>query len=301
VRNDGGNRDVREDFTHRYDALVRHYGMEPEHTQPSSPNENGDVEQSHYRFFERIEQALMLRGSREFASREQYQDFLRQHCEKANRQRQGRIAQERDHLKDLPAQGYDAAKRLVVRVSAGSTIRVSDSVYSVPSRLIGEHVHVTVRSETIDVSYGQTVIARMPRMSGKKDSLIDYRHVIDSLVKKPGAFDNYIYKPALFPSARFRMAYDALVEARPVKGRKEYLLILQHAARSGQIGVDEAIRYLQDNRLPLSERGIAALIDRGQNPPSTAPPSCISDIDLAAYDALLPTTPFQASSEVAYV
>jgi transposase len=299
VRNVGKKQDDRDEFTDRYRGLIAHYGMDVEHTQPSSPNENGDVEQSHNRFLRRIDQALMLRGSREFASRTEYQEFLRHHCDRANRNRVDRFAEEQANLKALPSRGYDIAKRLVVRVGPGSTIRVLHNAYSVPSSLIDEQVQAVVRSETIEVVYAQTVIARMPRLRGRKGYLVDYRHIIDWLVKKPGAFDQYVYRAALFPSSRFRMAYDALVEARPDRGARQYLLILQLAARHGESGVEEALRALLDAGKPVGEDSVLAFIERNAPAQSTREVS-IAPINLLAYDALIETCGSRASEEAVY-
>jgi hypothetical protein len=299
VRNLGAKREDKDEFTDRYRALVSHYSMKPEHTQPVSPNENGDVEQSHHRFLRRVDQALMLRGSREFASRKDYEDFLRQHCARANRHRTERFTAESQQLRALPVRSYDAAKRLVARVGSGSTIRIQDNVYSVPSRLIGERVDVVVRSETIEVRYAQTLIACMPRLRGKKGSLIDYRHTIDWLVKKPSAFDHYVYQPALFPTSRFRMAFDALILAQPSRGRKEYLLILQLAARRGQSGVEGALHALLDAGLPISVAAVLAVIERSQAIPEVRNVT-IAPVNLRAYDALLDTRGLQAHGEAIY-
>ena len=285
VRNMGAKKDDRDEFTARYRALIAHYGLDSEHTQPASPNENGDVEQSHSRFLTRIEQALMLRGSRDFASRNDYQEFLRRHSDKANQNRLDRFTEEHKSLRPLPAKAYDAAKRLAVRVWAGSTIRVLDNAYSVPSRLIGERVAVVIHSETIEVFYAQKMIQCMPRLRGKRGSCIDYRHVIDWLVRKPRAFDHYVYQPALFPTSRFRVAYDLLVATSPIRGKKEYLLILQVAARRGQDGVENALRHLQEAGQKITKEAVLEMISQG-TPDSGLRDIHITPVNLMAYDAL---------------
>jgi transposase len=288
----------RDEFTQRYQGLMRHYGIEPQHTQPTSPNENGDVEQSHHRFLVRLDQALMLRGSRDFATRQEYDEFLCSHCRRANLGRQQRFEQEVPMLRQLPCAPYDASKRLLARVCAGSTIRVQGNVYAVPSRLIGERVGVVVHSQTIDVFYGQRLVARMDRLRGRNGASIDYRHVIDWLVRKPGAFDGYVYRNALFPTSRFRMAYDALMLESPERGKKQYLLILQLAAHRGQALVEAALRRLLEEAQPITARAVCSLLD------SAAPAASVRDVqiapvDLGVYDALLPDR--EITAEVAHV
>jgi hypothetical protein len=299
VRNLGKKQADEDEFTQRYRALIAHYGMQPEHTQPASPNENGDVEQSHNRFLLRIDQALMLRGSRDFESRAAYESFLRHHCDRANRHRTERFSEEIKELRSLPARPYDAARRFDVRVGPGSTIRVLNNAYSVPSRLIDERVEAIVRSETIEIVYAQTRIASMPRLRGRSGYCVDYRHVIDWLVKKPGAFDNYIYQAALFPTTRFRMAYDHLIETRPSGGKKEYLRLLQIAARYGQAGVEQALRRLQADGSAIGVKEVLAAIEQDRAVCDVRSVE-IAPIDLLAYDVLIDRSSLQSSKEAVH-
>jgi len=276
----------REEFTQRYDALGRYYGLELVHIQPNRPNENGDVEQSHYRFVERIDQALMLRGSRDFASRREYEQFLFKHAALANQTRSDRFALDRAALGSLPAKRLDCCRRLKVRVGKGSTVSVQNNVYSVPSRLIGERVDAAVRSEHIDILLGNQVVLTVPRLRGRGGKNIDYRHVIDWLVRKPGAFDQYVHRDALFPSSHFRIAYDALTAVRPVEGKKEYLKLLKLAADEGQARVEHVLRSHLESRQPPCVSEIADLV-AAHNMPASAAVARIAPVDLLDYDALL--------------
>jgi hypothetical protein len=199
-----------EQFTARYQALLNHYGLEGQKVNASSPHENGDVEQRHYRLKEAIDQALMLRGSRDFSSRQEYVEFLDKIFEQLNRGRQERLAEELKVLRPLPQRRLDSFKRLMVRVGRSSTIRVYNNTYSVDSRLIGERVEARVYAEHIELWYGQRRIESIPRLRGDGKHRIEYRHIIDWLVRKPGAFENYRYTEDLFPTHRFRMAWDFL-------------------------------------------------------------------------------------------
>ncbi len=66
-----------EEFNRRYEGVMRYYGVKPLHTNPASPNENGDAEQSHHRFKRAVEQALLLRGSRDFGGMAIMRSFSR--------------------------------------------------------------------------------------------------------------------------------------------------------------------------------------------------------------------------------
>ena len=214
-------------------------------------NENGDVEQSHRQFKRALDQALMLRGSRDFVSREAYEAFLRQMFEQCNAGRRARLAEELPLLRALPARRLEACKRDKVRVDSSSTIRVEGNVYSVNSRLIGEWVEARLYAERVEVWYAQKQVEQLPRLRGRGKHKIAYRHVIDWLVRKPGAFADYRYRADLFPSSRFRLAYDVLLMQQPERAAKEYLSILQLAARESESGVEAALKS-------ADERGVDA-------------------------------------------
>jgi hypothetical protein len=143
-----------ETFTQRYQALLDHYGLQAQAIRPRQAHENGDVEQSHHRFKQAVDQALMLRGSRDFASRGAYETFLRKVMAGRNANRRERFTEEQAVLSSLPPRRLETGRRVTVRVDAGSTIHVGGNVDSVPSRLIGERVEVHVGAERLEVWYG---------------------------------------------------------------------------------------------------------------------------------------------------
>jgi hypothetical protein len=274
-------------FTQRYQALLAHYGLRGQKTQPGKAHENGDVEQSHHRYKKAVDQALLLRGSRDFASREEYEDFLQGLVEQRNGGRQARLAEERAHLRALPERRLEALKVVRVRVTRGSTIHVQHNLYSVPSRLIGEWVEVRVYAEHLEVWYGQQRLEWVPRLRGESKHAIQYRHLIDWLVRKPGAFEQYRYRDALFPSVRFRQAYDQLREhhAAAVASR-HYLKILEMAARDSESGTDEALRHLLDCGQPISAEAVERLLKLGFRPAPVTEVEIVP-VDLGQYDCLL--------------
>jgi len=275
-----------EEFTQRYEALLRHYGLAGRKIQAGRANENGDVEQSHHRFKRAVDQALLLRGSRDFESRAAYVAFLNQLLARRNAGRQARFAEEQAVLRSLPSQRLDAGKRVRVRVGPSSTIRVQHNVYSVHSRLMGEQVDVRLGAETLEVWYGQRRVEAMPRLRGEKKHRIEYRHIIDWLVKKPGAFENYRYREDLYPTSRFRVAADALKRDLGARGTREYLGILQLAAQESELGVDGALRRLIDGGEPISVAAVAAIVRSGEPLPAVTTVT-IADVSLEPYDTLL--------------
>ena len=275
-----------EEFTRRYSALLKHYGLEGDKTQAASPNEIGDVEQRHYRFKKALDQALMLRGSRDFTSRDEYAAFMRKLFSQLNSGRRDRLAEELKVFRRLPERRLESCKRLRLRVGPSSTIRVNHNVYSVHSRLNGEMVEVRLYVEHLELWYAQRCVEKIPRLRGEGKHRIQYRHIIDWLVRKPGAFENYRYRNELFPTHRFRMAYDYLKQSQPARASKQYLKILHLAARESEIAVDDALRTLIDQEMPITFELVEAMVHSEELIP---PPTelNIPEVDLTAYDALL--------------
>ncbi len=274
------------DFTANYERLLGHYGLHPQRTQAGHGNENGDAEQRHHRLKVAIDQALLLRGNRNFDSREDYEGFLRNLIAQLNLGRKDRFAEERARLAPLPAARLDSLRKLTVRVGPSSTIYVLLNIYSVPSRLIGEHVDAHIGAETIEVYYGKTHVETLPRMRGRGQHRIQYRHVIGWLVRKPGAFANYRYRADMFPSSRFRMAYDAFRERSLERADKQYLAVLEMAACSGELVVEQAIEALQIQGTLADAATVKAWLDAGTSA-SPLTQVQVETIDLNSYDGLL--------------
>ena len=276
-----------ERFTRKYQGLMEHYGVLAQATNPYSGHENGDCEQAHRQFKRALEQALLVRGSRDFASRKDYAAFVQAVVARQNAARQQRVAEELALLRPLPAARLETLQRLSVKVSSGSTMRVLKNTYSVPARLIGAWVEAWVGAEQIEVRYGQQTVQIMPRLRGQDKEHIDYRHIIGWLVRKPGAFANYCYQSALFPTSRFRQAYDELLLGQPARASQEYLRILHLAARTSESGVDEALgRLLAAGQTPSAVTVESMLVGDGAR--SLAATVRVVPVDVARYDDLLP-------------
>jgi hypothetical protein len=244
------------------------------------------VEQRHHRLKKALDQSLMLRGSRDFSNRRDYEVFLRKLLTQLNSGRTDRFKEETGQLGRLPPRRVSSFQKLWVRVRPSSTIRVKNNVYSVDSRLIGEKIEARLYADTVEVWYAQRCIEKMPRLRGEGKSDIQYRHIIDWLVRKPGAFENYRYREELFPTHRFRVAYDWLKGRSPCRAAKEYLEILHLAAKESETAVDGALGMLIDKGLSMSFKAVEA-IALGANQVYSPTQISIVDVDLASYDALL--------------
>ena len=234
----------RDTFTRRYRELLDHYGMKRSRTQAGKAHENGDVEQAHHRRKRAIEQELLLRGSRDFLERKDYERFIQRIIERRNAGRQKRLDEELKVMRRLPNRRLEDFVRFRVKVSPSSTIRVRKNTYSVDSRLIREQVEVRVWADHLEVRYASQVVARMPRLRGQGKHRIEYRHVIHSLVRKPGAFARYRWRADLFPGVLFRVAYDEPREDCPGTADRQYLGILELAANEGEQRVSQALKKL---------------------------------------------------------
>jgi transcriptional regulator with XRE-family HTH domain len=280
--------DGRAQAKRRYDLLMAHYGLEPTTNNLGVAHENGDVEQEHRQFKRAVDQALRARGSREFADRSSYARFLQNLIKQRNLRRHERWREEREALRPLPAAPLELCREVRVPVSRFSTIQVLCNTYSVPSRLIGTTLLVRVHSETLEVYRATTRLLTMPRLLGTGQHRIDYRHVIWSLVRKPGAFAHYRYRDDLFPSLTFRRAYDALRSHVPERADRHYVRVLHLAASTAESEVEAALGLLLDQGVTPTFDAVRDLV---RTPSVQRVPELSSPVlDLSTYDQLLSRT-----------
>lgn len=269
-------------FTDRWQEFCRHYNITPSRNNPGVSHENGSVEKSHDLLKKTVEQHLLLRGSRHFDSLEEYELFLNRIIFKRNEKRKEHLLVELEFLKDLPEKKYNAPEVIPVRVDTLSTLRLKGVTYSVPSRLIGYKLVAHVYHDRIELYYGHKKIEEMARQSNGQS--IDYRHLIDHLIRKPKAFEYYKYKECLFPQMIFKKAHECLKDKSPGKADKLYLKLLQFAKLHGESAVVAALEILQEEGIPPFPESVKDLLDAPIKP---AYDVYVSDPSLTAYDALL--------------
>jgi hypothetical protein len=275
----------RRGFNAEYEGLMRHLGLEPRTIQIGQKHQNGDVEAQQGVLKRRLEQHLLLRGSRDFESREAYETWLWEIQERANRRRERRLSEELAVMRPLRVQRLVEFTEETVRVTAWSTIRVKQHTYSVPSRLIGEKVKVRVFEDRLEVLYGGQLQLSAERLRGRNRRRIDYRHIIWSLVRKPGAFARYRYREELFPTPVFRRAYDRLLATRAQRQADlEYLRILHLAASTMESPVEQALgALLEAGQVPTFDRVRPRLDEAPPEVPQVETPQ----VELSEYDVLL--------------
>ena len=281
----GAKRGQRE-YSQGYLDLLAHFGLKPRVIAIGSPEQNGDVEASNGQLKRALKQHLLLRGSRDFEALSDYEDFVKGVMNKRNQGRQKRLEEEIAAMKPLRAKPLKPYQEVRVKVNKGSLVRVQHNVYSVPTHLIGQEVTIRIYEWHLEVYYRQTQVDWMPRLVGQKKQQINYRHLIDSLLRKPGGFRNYRYREALFPSLIFRQAWERLQEwYSPRKADLIYLRILRLAARTLECEVAEALDLLLGQNATWDERDVEGLLNLG--PVISAPALTPLVINLSQYDRLL--------------
>jgi hypothetical protein len=275
-------------FNEDYLSLIRHLGMKARTIAVGESNQNGDVEALNGALKRRLVQHLAMRGSKDFDSPYEYETFLEGVLEKANSLRTTRLKNELEVMKALQVNRLAEYQELTASVSRGSTIPIMKNTYSVPSRLIGEDLTVRVYEDRIEVFYRGELQMAADRLLGEGKRRIDYRHIIWSLVRKPGAFRRYKYRHEMFPTGTFRKAYDLLRDELTERSADlEYLRILHLAGATMECEVDEALKILLEERLRPTYDQVKSLV-APELPivPALQPLA----VDLSSYDALLATT-----------
>jgi len=275
-------------FNKDYEEFVSHFGMTPRKIGVGKSNQNGDVESSHNVLKRRLTQHLILRGSRDFESVVAYENWVQEVMSKTNELRTKKVAEELAVMNELAVNRLREHRVEVVHVSRESTIRVMHNTYSVPSRLNGEWVKVHVFDDRLEMFYGGKKQLTLERLLGRNKHDINYRHIIWSLVQKPGAFQRYRYREELFPGLVFRRTYDTLCDhlGAGYDADLEYLRILHRAASVSEEDVETALELLlEEGEVPLADTVKKLVQPREPEVPDME----VYEADLGDYDELLDT------------
>jgi DNA-binding XRE family transcriptional regulator len=271
-------------LTGRYKELLDHYDAKSSRIRPRKASENGIAEKNNDLLKTAVDQALRLRGSRDFVTVEAYTAFVDGVVAEHNAEHAATIEAEKDFLKPLPSCRLPEYTVFDVKVRSWSTITVARRTYSVPSRLIGHELRVHQHPDHLDVRYNNDSLFTLPRLRGQDTVRIDYRDVIWSLVRKPSAFARYKYREELFPTMTFRRAYDALVEWRGERADIEYVRILHLAASTLETRVERALTSLLEAGVRFD---YAAVKENADPEPVKVPYVEIGKVDLTKFDRML--------------
>ncbi len=300
--------DSREDITERYAALMGHYGMTATRNNTGVAHENGSIESAHGHLKQALTDALLLRGSRDFPDLDAYRAFVDAIVGRRNANLAKPIALEKAALGPLPrGRATDFEEKVVPVTSSGGFI-LRRVFYTVPSRLIGHRLRVRIFDDRLECFLGMTPVATLRRGRPVSDSkgghrasegrpsyttgyVVDYRHVIRSLRRKPMALANLVYRDQLFPRPAYRRVFDALQERGDVRAACKVtveLLALAHE-RACEAELAEAIAAdLDAGRLP----DLAVLRARFRPAEAAIPNVAVELAPLHVYDELVASVAF---------
>jgi transposase InsO family protein len=283
-------RGARDDLTLRYEELCAHYGMRPSRNNRGIAHENGAIESSHGHLKRTIVDALLLRGTADFDDLAAYRRFIDEIVSRRNARNAKRIDHERAILQALPDRRTSDYEEVIVRVTSSGGFTLRKVFYTVPSRLIGHQLRVRLYDDRLDVFVGGTHLVTLPRgrphPNGKHDQVVDYRHVIHSLRRKPMALLNLVYRDRLFPRDAYRRTFDRLRERLP--DRKACRLMVDLLALAHERGCEAELAGQ-----------LAADLDAGQLPdlgrlrahfapdPACVPQVMVQLAPLASYECLV--------------
>jgi hypothetical protein len=291
-----------EDFTARYTGLLDHYGMVGTRNNRGLSHENGSVEASHRYLKEALEQALLLRGHRDFADRPAYAAFVREAVMRRNRRNAASFRIEREQLQDLPERRTTDFVEEEARVTRCGTFTVRAILYSAPSRLIGQRLKVRLYSDRLECYLAGSLVltlARGARSPGSgRGRMIDYRHFIGALKRKPQAFKGLVFRDALFPRETYRRTWEQLdLKLPPRQACQTIVALLEMAARDG---VEAVLAQRLEALLAAGELPEVKRLREEFAPRQTALPAiCVEVPAVSLYDALLPSAQNDENAAVA--
>jgi len=285
--------DAAEDQTRRYRDLCAHYGMTPSRNNRGEAHENGSVEGPHGHLKTALEQALLLRGSRDFEELAAYRRFVAEVIGRRNARRREAVQVEAQALRALPVRRTDDFEEAIVQVTSSSAFTLRKVFYTVPSRLIGYRLKVRLYDDRLECFLGSERVLTLPRgraaSKTRRGHVVDYRHVLASLKRKPQALTNLSYRDELLPGEVWRRTFAALLaelDAGMACRTMVGLLSLAHdRGCEGELGtvLGEA---LEAGMLP----DLKALTQRFAEPArTTAPVVTVRMPTSAHYDALMPS------------
>jgi hypothetical protein len=284
--------DSRADLTRRYEALCGHYRMQPTRNNRGEAHENGSIESAHGHIKKAVEDALLMRGSREFDDLASYRRFIDEIVSRKNRRNAKRIDLERATLQALPEYRTDDYEETIVPVTSSGGFTLRKVFYTVPSRLIGHRLRARLYDDRIDLFIGGTALMTLPRgrpgQDGKHGHVVNYRHVIHALKRKPAALLSLAYREQLFPRDAYRRMFDHLLGRVPEREAcRTMVALLQLAHERGCEA--ELADLLEADRAAGLLPDLVGLRARFAPDPASLPDINVRDVPLALYQELLDT------------
>jgi transposase InsO family protein len=283
------DREAREDLTSRYDALCTHYRMEPTRNNRGVAHENGAIESPHGHLKNSIRDALLMRGTINFDDLAAYRSFLDEIVGRKNARNRQRIDAERAVLQPLPDNRTADYEHELVYVSTSGGFVLRKVFYTVPSRLIRHRPRARLYDDRVELFVGGTRVLTLvrgrPGRDGKHGHVIDYRHVIHALRRKPMALLNLVYRDQLWPRDAYRHMFDHLCERLSERAACKLMVELLSIAHERGCEAQLAALLTEDlaaDRLP----DLKALRERFAPDLASLPEVSVHLTPLAVYEAL---------------
>lgn len=277
-------------LTDNYNKLCQHYGLKAIRNTKGVSHENGSVETANRALKHRIDQAMKLRGSNDFATIQDYQKLIDAQVKRLNKRSVSRFAKEQKALRPLPKYRFMDYEEIATKVTTSSTITIKRTLYSVPSKLIGANLKILLYHDKLECYVGTNKITTLARVYTRKDQprarLINYKHIIDSLVKKPQAFRYSQLQEDLFPSELYKQLWKQCNEQLDSHSACKWMVsVLKIASMSSDENV-LAQSLLAMTKLPTTK----TLQDKYLIKRQVAPDIVQRQHDLKGYDGLIKGT-----------
>src|SRR5580693_6181898 len=283
------DKEAREDLTRRYDALCAHYGMDPTRNNRGVAHENGSIESAHGHLKKAVKDALLMRGVNDFEDLTSYRRFIDEIVSRKNATNGKRIEAERPTLQSLPGQRTCDYEETIVTITSSGGFTLRKVFYTVPSRLIGHRLRVRLYDDRLDLFVGGTALMTLtrgrPTKTGKHAHVVDYRHVIHALRRKPMALLNLVYRDQLWPREAYRHMFDHLCDRLSQRAACKLMVELLSIAHERSCEAELALALqagLDDGVLP----DVAALIERFRPKDAPLPVVVVRLPSLAIYDQI---------------
>jgi hypothetical protein len=296
--------DAQQDLTRRYQDLMRHYDMTPTRNNLGVAHENGSIESSHGHLKKTLEDALLLRGSRDFAELDAYRRFVDEIVGRRNANNRKRIELERPMLTALPKRRTADYEEKIVTVTSSGGFILRRVFYTAPSRLIGHRLRVHLYDDRLECFLGATAMMTLrrgrPLSESKGGHVVDYRHVIHALRKKPMALNNLVYRDQLFPRPAYARAFEALHQA--VGDKRACKAVVELLALAHDRGCEAELAGLIDAELDAGRLPDLALLRQRFAPnPASVPVITVALVALSSYDELAAVHAVETTSNLEVV
>ena len=275
--------DTRVDQTRRYEALCTHYDMTPTRNNTGVAHENGAIESQHGHLKRTVIESL-----------EAYRGWIANLIGRRNARRGKMVQLECAALRPLPAGRTTDYDEATVFVTSSSGFVLRKVFYTVPSRLIGFRMPVRIYDDRLECFVGQSPVLTLRRgrcqTEGRHGHVVDYRHVIHSLRRKPMALLNLVYRDALFPRAAYRLAWEKLLASVDPRSACKSMVSLLALAHDRGCEAELAAALTEQMARPEPANIDVAALQARFAPVSAKMPEIVVNLPpVAIYDLLLPS------------